>query len=100
MHAFIVAVNDVTYEKLIGLCAVSRVDDHSWLATHLLEQAVREAPVPGTCHICRQPFAQAPHKGAQRIYCSETCRRRGYNARSARYERRRAEARRRARKGA
>src|SRR3954453_24003908 len=90
MHAVIVGVSDPTYAKLCALAAQAQITDHSWLATHLLEQAVQEAPVPGTCQGCGQPFAVAPTPGGQIRYCSDICRQKGYRARKRRWWRSRA----------
>lgn len=84
MHAVIVGLNDETYAKLIGLCTSGL--DHSWLATHLLERAVYDSPVPGRCKTCGGPFWKDIHaKGHPVVYCSDPCREKGYQARKMRW---------------
>jgi hypothetical protein len=84
MHAVIVGISDETYSKLIALCTQGL--DHSWLATHMLERAIYEAPSPGLCKMCGGPFFKDRHKkGHPFVYCSDECREKGYLARKMRW---------------
>lgn len=84
MHAVIVGLSDATYEKLIALCTDDM--DHSWLATHLLERAIVDAPAPGRCKICGGGVFRDQRKiGPPRVYCSDPCRTKGYQERKARW---------------
>ena len=84
MHAVIVGLSDATYSKLVALCTQGM--DHSWLATHLLERAIYEAPTPGRCKMCGSDFFRDPHrKGPPLVYCSDPCRVQGYAARKRRW---------------
>ena len=84
MHAVIVGISDETYDKLVALCRGGI--DHSWLATRLLERAVYDEPVPGRCKQCAGEFFQkARQKGRPLVYCSEECRKAGYQERKMRW---------------
>jgi hypothetical protein len=84
MHAVIVGLSDQTYEKLIALCTADM--DHSWLATHLLERAIYDAPAPGHCKLCGEPFFRDVRKiGPPPVYCSDPCRVKGYQERKVRW---------------
>lgn len=87
MHAVIVGLSDPTYEKLVSLCTDGL--DHAWLATRLLEEAIYNAPTPERCRMCGGPFFRDIHKiGPPAVYCSDECRAEGYQARKARWMRR------------
>lgn len=91
MHALIVGISDEAYEKLIALSG-NRID-HSWLATHLLEDAVSDAPRPGVCKMCGDPFFVRGHPiGRPRLYCSEKCQKAGHQERKRRWWRRKGKA--------
>jgi hypothetical protein len=60
--------------------------DHSWLATHLLERAIYDAPAPGHCKLCGEPFFRDVRKiGPPPVYCSDPCRVKGYQERKVRW---------------
>jgi len=86
MHAVIVGLSDPIYEKLVALCKQAGNLDHSWYATHLLEEAIANAPLPGHCKGCGTAFAQQAGKiGPPYRYCSEKCREKGYRERKLRW---------------
>jgi hypothetical protein len=91
MHAVIVGLSDETYDHLVALCTQGL--DHSWLATKLLEDAIHQSPQPGVCRECGEPFfVESSHRGHPYAYCSDACRKKGYQARKLRWWRKKGKA--------